>query len=231
MIDPADTKGLKNRYIDIAQKSALEKELDVSYKDKILDFGCGVGRISTWIADLGTKVIGIDSSLEMIDVAKSHNLRSNLEFKCCDSSKIPYKDNSFNKIISVMVMQHILDPHELRDSIRELKRVLDPNGKIFLIEHVMRRTTSQRYCGNFYKILRSPEEYKDIFETEGFRLIKGKPITYGIFYKAITLNILPSFVMPLVPLFVCMDTILTRGKGVPKIGYINYLFVFEKEED
>jgi hypothetical protein len=103
-------------------------------------------------------------------------------------------------------------------------------GKIFLIEHVMRKTTSQRYCGRFYKILRRTDEYIDLFESEDLKLAKCEPISYGIFYKLIDKNILPSFVLPLIPLFVSLDTILTRGKGVPKIGYVNCLFIFEKEE-
>lgn len=229
VMDPADAKGLKNKYIDIAQKRALEKELDISSVDRILDFGCGIGRISSWLASFNAEVVGIDSSIEMIEEAKENNSGPDLMFECCDSSRLPYEDNYFDKIISVMVMQHILESRDLRDSVREICRVLKPGGRIFLLEHVMRRNTSERYQGKFYKILRTTNEYIDLFRSEDFTLTECEFINFGIFYKLITMNILPSFFMPLVPLFVTLDTILTRGKGVPKIGYINCLFVFEKE--
>ena len=47
--DLADAKGLKNIYIDLTYKTCLGREMSLSPKDKVLDFGCGLGRLSAWV--------------------------------------------------------------------------------------------------------------------------------------------------------------------------------------
>lgn len=48
-LDPADTKGLKSSYVDLTHKTCLGREMSLSPKDKVLDFGCGLDRLSAWI--------------------------------------------------------------------------------------------------------------------------------------------------------------------------------------
>lgn len=45
-MNPADKKGLKNSYIDPTHKMCLNREMNLSSRDKVLDFGCGLGRLS-----------------------------------------------------------------------------------------------------------------------------------------------------------------------------------------
>lgn len=234
-IDPADTKGLKNCFIDTAQKIILSKELAILQTDKVLDYGCGSGRISSWIADHGVKeIVGIDTSPEMIEEAKRFSPpRSNLAFKSYDASRIPFKEGYFDKVLSITVMQHILDKTAFQNLIQELYRVLAPNGKAILIEHVMRKSTLEKYpeTDQFYKILRSPEEYVSSFEEAGFKLLTQKAITsmrYGLIYKLIALKMLPAFARPLIPSFVSLDLMFTSGKGIPESGYLDCLFIFER---
>ena len=70
-IDPADRKGHKNRYIDLLQKTALEEELELTGDEAVLDFGCGSGRLSYWIAPRVKKVVGLEVTPEMIDLCKT----------------------------------------------------------------------------------------------------------------------------------------------------------------
>ena len=59
-IDPGDSRGHKNCYIDLLQKMALEEMLDLNGDEIVLDFGCGSGRISYWIAPMVKSVLGLE---------------------------------------------------------------------------------------------------------------------------------------------------------------------------
>lgn len=59
-IDPSDRRGHKNNYINLLQKMAFEEVLELKGNEVILDFGCGSGRISYWIAPKVKKVIGLE---------------------------------------------------------------------------------------------------------------------------------------------------------------------------
>ena len=234
-IDPADTKGIKNSYIDLTHKICLDRVMDLSTESKLLDFGCGSGRFSTWIANYGaSEVIGLDASLEMVDQAnKRCPTRWNLSFLNYDGSTIPFPYGYFDKVLSVWVLQHIVGQGEFRTIVQELNRVLRIGGRIFFIEHVMKETTLEKYPGTnlYYKILRSPEDYINSFQQNGFRLVKYYPISTrqsGLIYKFIERNLFPTFMKKLLPAFVKYDLFTTSNMKVPKRGYVDCLFVFEK---
>ena len=48
---------------------SLLKEYDVKEKDLVLDLGCGTGKITRRLRDYGFDLIGVDSSVEMLDIA------------------------------------------------------------------------------------------------------------------------------------------------------------------
>ena len=48
---------------------SLLKEYDVKDKDLVLDLGCGTGKITRRLRDCGYDLIGVDSSVEMLDIA------------------------------------------------------------------------------------------------------------------------------------------------------------------
>src|SRR5512147_3276217 len=76
-IDPADRKGRKNYYIDLLQKAALEEVLRLKGDEVVLDFGSGSGRIAYWIASRVKKVVGLEMTREMIDLAEKNRTADN----------------------------------------------------------------------------------------------------------------------------------------------------------
>ncbi len=102
----------------------------ISNGDKVLDLGCGNGRLIDLLKDLDIKYVGIDSSEKLISLAKQKYPKH--EFLKANALKLPFKDNSFDKIISIAVLHHI-PSRELRlKFLKEIKRVLKPNGKLVL---------------------------------------------------------------------------------------------------
>jgi len=101
---------------------------------KILDLGCGSGRHTIFLADNGFEVTGIDSSQKGITITKKFLDEKHLNAKliCKDFYEgLPFKDNSFDCIVSTQAMHHNR-LFEVERLINEIKRTLKPKGKIFI---------------------------------------------------------------------------------------------------
>jgi len=134
-IDAADRKGYKNFYIDLLQKMALEEVLELKGDEIVLDFGCGSGRISSWIASKARSVIGLDETAEMIELAERNRRAGNVTFVSYHGSHFPDFPYPFDLILSIWVLQY-MEADGLGQTISELTRLLRPGGRICLIEQV-----------------------------------------------------------------------------------------------
>ncbi|BFM41266.1 class I SAM-dependent methyltransferase [Synechocystis sp. LKSZ1] len=96
---------------------------------KALDFGCGVGRLTQGHASFFEKIIGVDVSTRMIELANKlnqHQAKISYLANNCSSLHV-FDDNSFDYIICHIVLQHT--PPTIHQSyIQEFVRILKPNG-------------------------------------------------------------------------------------------------------
>jgi len=95
----------------------------------VLDFGCGVGRLTSALAEHFQECWGVDISPTMIQKARDfnrHNPRCNFWLNEADDLK-KFTDGYFGFIYTSIVLQHI-QPRYARNYIRELIRVLKPGG-------------------------------------------------------------------------------------------------------
>lgn len=98
--------------------------------DKVLDVGCGNGRILELLKDKKIDYIGIDISEKLVELAKKKYPQNN--FLVADTLNLPFPDNNFDKVFSVAVL-HAIPSEEFREkALLELKRVLKP-GSILLL--------------------------------------------------------------------------------------------------
>lgn len=101
-------------------------------KTKVLDLGCGVGNDSLYLTEKGFDVIACDYS--DIAIEKINKEFNNVETKIVDISKrLPFEDNSFDLIIADLSL-HYFDENTTKNIMREIKRILTPNG--YLIARV-----------------------------------------------------------------------------------------------
>jgi SAM-dependent methyltransferase len=96
-----------------------------------LDFGCGVGRVTQYFADQFQKVIGVDISARMIELARQFNQsRQNVEY-CHNPHRdlAMFTDRSFDFVYSNLVLQHMKPMYAVR-YINEFFRITRPDGII-----------------------------------------------------------------------------------------------------
>src|SRR5260370_21029472 len=126
-----------NRAIQLEQRLALRRWLDVKPGTRVLDVGCGVGRWSRLLAAKGAQVTGVDLSPTMIARAQRRaaavGLADRCQFRVQDLSKLDV-DGQFDLVLGVTVLQHILDPELLRAAVRGMTARLAPGGRMILLE-------------------------------------------------------------------------------------------------
>lgn len=135
-----------------------------------LDFGCGVGRLTQPLADYFERVVGVDISPTMLELARGFNRRgSRVEYilNAVDNLRI-FADRTFDLVYSQIVLQHM--PHACAVAyIREFFRIARPGGFIMFqvpshlteeylppsdVEGCLPETTCRADC----RLLRGPGE-------------------------------------------------------------------------
>jgi ubiquinone/menaquinone biosynthesis C-methylase UbiE len=97
---------------------------------KVLEVGCGPGRLSILLARHGLRVTGLDLDPEMIELARANaDAASNggtPSFVVGNVSALSFPDESFDLVVSTLSMHHWAD---VRAALSEIGRVLRPKGR------------------------------------------------------------------------------------------------------
>lgn len=106
----------------------------VEKKGVVLDAGCGTGRHFALLSRKSDKVIGIDSSKKMIEVAEKKIIDLNLEnvqATAADFTSLPFKNESFDYVFYLASIHH-LPKSEQQKAFNEMHRVLKKDGLAFV---------------------------------------------------------------------------------------------------
>ena len=155
--------------------------LNLNGSERILDVGCGNGKITAEIAARDTQgsVVGVDPSHEMIEFASTHYgpaLRPNLRFEVADARQLPYR-NEFDLVVSFNALHWIPQQDEALRSIHSAltsggraQLRLVPKGKRKSLENVLYETClSPRWAAYYHDfhdpyLHLTPEEYTALAE-------------------------------------------------------------------
>ena len=151
--------------------------LKIDPNDIVLDIGCGGGgnieRYAKMV--LNGKIYGIDYSKTAVYISKEINRRyinqGIVEIYEGSISSLPFLDNFFNLVSSFETFYFWSD---LTRDLKEIYRVLKPNGHLILVnegykcDNKKRRQKAEKWSklGNFP--IHTPEEYKEFLEQAGF---------------------------------------------------------------
>ena len=98
-------------------------------ESNVLEVGCGIGRVTEFLARDFKEVFGIDISGEMVTRAKARlHGKGDVYFIVNDGCHYPFADNAFDFVFSYLVFQHIAEEEAVRQNFREIERTLKPTG-------------------------------------------------------------------------------------------------------
>ncbi len=101
---------------------------------RVLDFGCGNGWLSIWLAKNGAMVCGIDISQELVKkavkAAEKAGVNGAAAFKVMSAENLSFPDDSFDLIIGSAILHHT----DIAPTLKHIHRTLRPGGRAIFIE-------------------------------------------------------------------------------------------------
>lgn len=131
---------------------------------RILDVGCGYGRTLNELYQAGYRnLFGIDFSQGMIRRGRSQY--PHLDLRVTEESSIDFPDNSVDAVILFAVLTCITRNQEQETLIREIRRVLKPDGILYVNDFLL--NSDERNVSRYQK-------FQETYGTYGiFRLPEG----------------------------------------------------------
>jgi ubiquinone/menaquinone biosynthesis C-methylase UbiE len=105
---------------------------------RVLDVGCGTGRLVTALAERGVDATGVDSSARMLEVARRKLPRG--RFVEAAAERLPFADGTFDRVVFGLVV-HLV---ERKAAFAEARRVLAPEGAVAIV------TFDRSHFGGYY---------------------------------------------------------------------------------
>ena len=115
-------------------QKAIIKKMDCIESDNVLEIGIGTGS-SLQYYPKETKVVGIDISPDMLEVAKKRIVKDKIQNKhilLMNGERLSFPDNSFDKVVGMYVVSVTQNPQIL---VEEMKRVCKNDGDIYIVNH------------------------------------------------------------------------------------------------
>jgi len=128
----------------------IKDNLEIKKKDFLLDVGCGTGIFAD---EFNCIKIGIDPSIEMLNQGK------NAFYIQAYAENLPFKDDSFDNVISVTAIHNFKN---IRKGLEEIKRVSRKNIALSILKKSSKINEIKNHIKELFKITKIIEEDKDI---------------------------------------------------------------------
>ena len=138
--------------IDIKWRKKVVKIIKSNNPDSILDIATGTGDLAINLAETNaSKIVGLDISSGMLEIGKDKIKKKSLESKIDmilgDSENMPFEDNSFDAITVAFGVRNF---ETLENGLKEIYRVLKPNGTFVILETSVPTKTPFKQGYHFY---------------------------------------------------------------------------------
>jgi len=145
----------------------------------ILDFGCGNGDFAVYFSSKVRNIVGYDISDEVLKIAREKCKGLSNVYFVNDLNKIRMK---FDIVLSITVLQHILDDTELKDSLCKIYSLCN-KGALFIALESVKSVGHLSPSVSDYLIFREVKYYEDLLRRIGFRVIAIKNFYNPYFLK------------------------------------------------
>lgn len=116
-------------FLEYLKKTNAKMASDIS--PKVLDVGCGNGRLAAFLKNELIHYIGLDNNKKLLSIAKKNNPKAT--FRYGDILKLPFPIHSFDTIWCIAVLHHIPTKKLQLKALREMRRVLKKGGFLILM--------------------------------------------------------------------------------------------------
>ncbi len=140
----------------------------INKNSKILDYGCGYGRTLNELYLKGYKnSIGFDFARAMINRGKM--AYPYLDLRVTKNNKIECESESVDIVLLFAVLTCIITNQEQRDLIKEIHRILKPNGHIYVNDFLINNDGR-----NIKRYKKNEEKYQEygVFEIDGGAILR-----------------------------------------------------------
>ena len=181
----AAASALYARYAEVLD--AVAQRAGASPGQRILDIGTGTGNLALRCLDRGASVVGLDPSTRMLQKAREKVEGDHrADFRQVDQPflQVPYRDGSFDAVVSTYAFHHIPPPRK-PDSIAEMLRVIKPEGRWVLGDLAFESEPAERHALTCYAWLEDEyfarlDELRPVFAQHGLTLHSQQftPVTW-----------------------------------------------------
>ncbi len=124
-------KNPRKSYAELFGKEKLFLRKTIKPNSKVLDIGCGDGRIISDFKDIPSEIVGIDSDEKAIkDTQKQFSKEDKIKIMKSDAFELPFEKESFDYVLLMMTLVNF-SKNKLK-SLSEMRRVLKKTGSIIL---------------------------------------------------------------------------------------------------
>jgi SAM-dependent methyltransferase len=112
----------------------IEKSLELTKNDLILDLCCGPGRHDSPLTRRGYRIIGLDYSLPMLKIASNgfHDGSGYPLYVLADARAIPFREGTFDAVLNLFTSFGYFDDRENFDLLNSIARLLKQGGKFYI---------------------------------------------------------------------------------------------------
>jgi len=132
-------------------KSRLIQQAHIEPGQRVLDLGCGTGTLTLMAKAQRPEadVVGIDADPTILEIAKAKSNAGGLEieFEQGMSFELPFADASFDRVLSSLLFHHLSREAKSR-TLKEIVRVLRPDGQLHIADWGMPRNSSSEFSSS-----------------------------------------------------------------------------------
>ncbi|MFB6180884.1 MAG: class I SAM-dependent methyltransferase [Candidatus Nanohalobium sp.] len=158
-------ENLSDRFVDF-----IDSFIEEVGEGRVLDAGCGPGRDVEYFTENGLDAVGIDLAGGMIEYAKANKKG---EYHIMDIRNLEFGDESFDGVYCNAVM-HFFPPEKMKNVISELKRVLKPEGVLFLNFKLGEEDSilREKYNGEVKQYLLDQDQINQLLKEQNLKIIE-----------------------------------------------------------
>jgi SAM-dependent methyltransferase len=150
-----------------------------------LDVGCGEGRVTRDLRELGHNAVGVDSSETMLVAAREADPGG--DYLLADAAALPFPDGHADFVVAFM---SLMDVDDMPGSVGELARVLEPGGRLALaVVHPINSGADREHPKESLLLTENYFDrryYRDELERDGLRMtLESRHWTLEDYFEAI----------------------------------------------